>query len=230
MSMNIKSVIIDFKTGPETNSDCLQLAAYYMLYVQGNSDELMFNEELHRYTLKDGTSVPSVTYIIGETFNKLLGVFYGNDTAKYNAARGSFVHKCIEQIENPNAPLDINQLRENPEYKDTIGFIDAYLSFKQEYKPFQKVLPLTLNEQMLYNPALRYSGKIDMIFVFDDTEDEFDKVTAINVYLKNDGTFRIVDRTSDLNLDSLRFKTYLSVYNDINRVKAIMKEETPGDE
>lgn len=111
-------------------------------------NNLVFNQELHRYTL-DGLVIPSVTKIL-----QLAGI--GPDLSNIPAAIlenkrmiGTFVHEATEYVDMGGIP-EI--------YPGADGYIDAYRKFKSEYE-FE---PLEA-ELQIFSKSLKYAGTIDRV-------------------------------------------------------------------
>ena len=85
--------------------------------------ELLFNEELHQYSV-DGRIIPSVTTIISA-----VGLyefdFVSSETLAVAAERGRAVHSMIEYYEQG----DLDESTIDPELQ---GYFDAYLALKRD--------------------------------------------------------------------------------------------------
>jgi hypothetical protein len=112
---------------------------------------LRFEEAEHRYWMTMGgtvTPLVSVTSAIRHTYQGLCGEDYWNEDA---ARRGTAVHRAIWLYEQND--LDVEGL--HPVVRP---FFEAYLKFKDSYKP-----TWYFTEQFVFDPRHRYAGGIDLL-------------------------------------------------------------------
>jgi hypothetical protein len=113
--------------------------------------ELLFDEELHQYTV-EGRIIPSVTQIISA-----VGLyefdFVSDETLAVAAERGRKVHQMIEYYEQD----DLDETTIDPELK---GYFTSYLSMKLSIgmpKPDRI-------EQRAWSEKYGYAGTLDQMF------------------------------------------------------------------
>lgn len=119
---------------------------------------ILFDPAAHRYTLSDGSDVPSVTRILKETgvSTDFEGLGSMSDRLRqridYRRDLGSAVHADIHAA-------DDNDLDWNTVHPAVLPFVEAWLIFRE-----QMGLEPMARERIVYSPALRACGTLDGIF------------------------------------------------------------------
>lgn len=113
------------------------------------NNELIFNEEEHKYTLNNNV-IPSVT----QSLSMISNLFYAgiSDNVLENAKeKGTAVHRTIEFFNK----YKFGQI--NEEYK---GYFEAY---KNWHKTIEDDIKEIQSEVRVYNKLLHYAGTADMV-------------------------------------------------------------------
>lgn len=198
---------------------------------------IQFDPETHTYT--DGDKpIPSVTAIVGllsaDTMAKI-----DKSTLDYAAARGTAVHEATESIDmGAEAEVDA----------ETDGYVKAYLDFLADYRPSWHGI-----EEIVYNADQGYAGTVDRHGYFGTTPVvldiktnsspgkldytkvclqtylyslclDYDNPRLFALYLKKDGTYRLLDCRAWWNEHQLEpiyhgGKDILTVWKTINFLK-----------
>ena len=188
-------LIIDIKSGvQQKTSHSMQMAAYISMALENydaESKKLRFNKSIkfypksHLYYI-DGTRILSVTQAINK--NKKLSFL------KEYADRGRYIHSCCDYDDLQK--LDYDKL--NDYFK---GFVDAWRNFKFKYN----IAPDSrrIIEYRQYSEIYNYCGTIDRIY----PNIAEDKIIAMNIYIKEDGSFQDIIRC-----DKEEYDKYLSKF------------------
>ncbi|MCP4148068.1 MAG: hypothetical protein GY757_10000 [bacterium] len=195
----MKTKVIDIKSGiPIEKTHRLQMEAYLRLVDdnQGGleADSILdFDANKHEYA-KDGIIIPSVTQVI----HGVLPNPFGKWALPY-AQKGTYIHQCCEL--HKKGELDIEGLD---------GKIYPYVLAWDRYLKESGLMYVPAHiERRLYSPV-GFAGTVD--YIFPGIPGEYE---CLNVYLKDDGSYRAITRAVSLETFNNDFRCLLRAYQII---------------
>lgn len=204
------SILLDLKTGdPDDAAARFQLAGYDLAHDCGAGDAVTFEPAGHIYRLRDtGEILPSVTQILRATgvstdFEALREMGQQRRHAiDLKRDIGVALHADAHAFDDDDIVIDGVNAEVRP-------YLDAYIRFRRDYPHLR---PAT-RERLVYNPAYRYVGTLDGIFMLEgELEIAITEWWSVQLMPKNRVPYHVTPYNEDHYTDREKFKAFVTTY------------------